>query len=276
MLSPKLLCLATLSTLPLVFGQGSADIASIKTAYTPKATSCPSDFQLVRSAGLTNQKLSPDESSYVSSRQSDVLPGAWKTYLSNVQATNVSLPDYVGSILSGGSNGSSLPTLGIATSGGGYRAAIFGAGILNALDGRNTTSTGAGTGGLLQAATYLSGLSGGSWLVTSAMQANFPTFQEVVFGPGNGSKVSPSGFGGWNTQFDLTAPNNNTAKDLSFIFNALTEVSGKVGVGFPVTITDVWARLLSRHFVNGTQGSNFFGNDTTHGAGVLLSQIANT
>ena len=61
----------------------------------------------------------------------------------------------------------------IATSGGGYRAAMFGAGVMMGLDGRNQTSVSAGTGGLLQAIDHLSGLSGGSWLVTSLAQAKF-------------------------------------------------------------------------------------------------------
>lgn len=269
MLSFSLACLATLS---LVLAQDSADLALIKTAYTPQVSSCPQNFQLVRSAGLTSQTLSPDESSYISARQSQVLPGAFKSYLANVQATNVTLPDYVSSIL-GGSSNSSLPTLGIATSGGGYRASIFGAGVINALDGRNASSVSAGTGGLLQAATYLSGLSGGSWLVTSAMQANFPTFHDVIFGS---SDTSPSGYGGWNAQFDITAPNNSTAKDLEFVLGVVQEVTGKHDAGFPVTVADVWARLLARHFVNGTQSSDFFGSNSTHGAGVLFSQIANT
>lgn len=48
---------------------------------------------------------------------------------------------------------------GIATSGGGLRASLYGAGTIAALDSRNETNI----GGLLQLAEYSSGLSGGSW-----------------------------------------------------------------------------------------------------------------
>ncbi|KDQ57439.1 hypothetical protein JAAARDRAFT_58053 [Jaapia argillacea MUCL 33604] len=240
--------------------------------YTPSASPCPDGTSLVRLAGTTNQTLSPNEASYISSRKSDVLVGAWKSYLSNVQSTNVALPSYVSAILSGGNSSSSYPTLGIATSGGGYRASIFGAGVLNAIDGRNSTSTQAGTGGLLQAASYLAGLSGGSWLVGSLAQANFPTLPDLIFGTGTGSNDSFES--GWLAQYDVLTPNNNTAEDSLYVAELITEIQGKKAAGFPVTITDIWARALSRHFVNGTTPDNFASNATAHGAGVLFSQIA--
>ncbi|KAJ7221364.1 hypothetical protein GGX14DRAFT_669458 [Mycena pura] len=51
----------------------------------------------------------------------------------------------------------------------------------SALDGRNTTAQHVGTGGLLQAATYVTALSGGSWLVTLLAQANFPEIQDLYW-----------------------------------------------------------------------------------------------
>lgn len=47
------------------------------------------------------------------------------------------------------------PSIGIAVSGGGMRAALFGAGVVNALDSRNGTF-----GGLLQSSSYITALSG--------------------------------------------------------------------------------------------------------------------
>ena len=55
--------------------------------------------------------------------------------------------------------------VGIAFSGGGYRAAQYGAGVLKGLDARDEDSKNAGTGGLLQVATYMSGLSGKCFFV---------------------------------------------------------------------------------------------------------------
>lgn len=54
----------------------------------------------------------------------------------------------------------SWPKVGCALPGGGLRAALFAAGSLSGLDARNETAKKAGTGGLLQVASYISGLSG--------------------------------------------------------------------------------------------------------------------
>ncbi|KAG1766918.1 lysophospholipase catalytic domain-containing protein [Suillus placidus] len=243
-------------------------------AYTPIAARCPAGFNLVRMAGTPgNQALSSSEASYVQNRKTDVLPQAWKTYLSNVLSTNPSLPGYVSSILSEAS--SEIPTLGIATSGGGYRAAIFGAGVLNALDARNSSSDAAGTGGLLQAATYLSGLSGGSWFITSLAQANFPTIQELIFGPASPT-VSNNSWGGWNANYDIATPSANPITDTEYYTNLVDELRGKYDAGYVVTFADYWGRTLARHFTNGTFSSNFYDESYTHGAGILWSAVANT
>ena len=257
--------LALLFALPLlVRGQTAAS-----TANTPKIGKCPSGFSLVRQAGPpSKQRLSPSELAYLRARKSDVLPNAWRAYLANVQNSKVSLPDYVSRILSGKCSNS--PNLGIATSGGGYRAAIFGAGVLNALDGRNSSAVSTGTGGLLQSATYLSGLSGGSWLLTSLVQANFPPFQELVFGSN-----SNDGYTGWLAQLGLVNPTNDSTQNQEFIAELIAEMKGKHDAGFPVTIGDLWARALARHFVNGTSVANFFDNSSVHGAGITLSSLAN-
>ena len=71
--------------------------------------------------------------------------------------------------------------MGIAVSGGGYRALMNGAGALAAFDNRTTGAVGPGQlGGILQASTYLSGLSGGSWLVGSLYTLNFTTVESIV------------------------------------------------------------------------------------------------
>lgn len=260
-----------LSVLPcLVNGQGTA-----AKSYSPSVGQCPKNFTLVRQAGNSSnqstQSLSPSELTYLQARRSDVLPKAWKKYLSTAASpvgTAVPLPGYVQSILGG--DGGAVPNLGIAVSGGGYRAAIFGAGILNALDGRNSQSVSAGTGGLLQSATYLTGLSGGSWLVTSLFQANFPPIHDLIFGTG-----SDSDYAGWLAQFGVTAPVNDTTQDQQYVATLLAEIKGKHDAGFPVTLSDFWARALSRHFVNGTTVSNFFDNSSAHGAGITFSGLAN-
>ncbi|TFY63535.1 hypothetical protein EVJ58_g3197 [Rhodofomes roseus] len=230
-------------------------------AYTPTRVACPPDTSLVRLAGTgTSQSLNPSESAYVSSRQTLVLPSAWQSYLTTVQqqieAQNVSaLPSYVSDILSAG---------------GGYRAAIVGAGALNALDGRNASAIEAGTGGLLQAATYITGLSGGNWLVTSLAQADFPTLPELVFQPND-----VSGWGGWNAEYSLASPTSNTVQGLAYDLGLITEIQGKLLAGYPVSIVDLWARILARHFTNGTSANNYFDSSLPHGAGITFSSLTN-
>lgn len=265
------LALALLTSAPL---EALAQAAAAS-AYAPVKTTCPHE-SLVRSAG-TNQKLSPGEVDYVTKRTADVLPQAWHTYLANVEAYtsghSITLPSYVSSIL-GGSKEAFGMKMGIATSGGGYRAAIFGAGVLNAFDGRNRTSAQSGVGGLLQSATYLSGLSGGSWLVSSLSQANFPPLAEVVFGSlATNSTAEADVFGGWQTNIDLLQVSSDTSVETQYVELLLQELGGKYKAGFPVTITDIWARTLARHFVNGTTWANFFNADNAHGAGKLWSGI---
>ncbi|KAF8139034.1 lysophospholipase [Boletus edulis] len=213
-------------------------------------------FTLVRMAGSPgHQSLSASEAAYVQARRSQVIPQAWKTYLANVEATKVALPSYVSSILNGSS--CETPSFGIATSGGGYRAAIF------------------GIGGLLQAATYIAGLSGGSWFLTSLAQANFPTMQELVFGFPN-PIVANNSWGGWNAEYSIDAPSSNPVTVTEYLINLIEELEGKYRAGYSVTFADYWSRTLARHFVNGTFSSNFFDESYTHGAGILWSSVAET
>ena len=238
-------------------------------AYAPTVGACPSGTTLVRQVGhnASAQTLSQSEHDYITARRSQVLPDAWLAYLTNLKTLpSLTLPVYVDAILQGKLGKDKLPKLGIATSGGGHRAAIFGAGILNALDGRNGTSVDAGTGGLLQTATYLAGLSGGSWLVGSLAQNNFPTIQDLVFGSSTTT--------GWNTQLDLLSPSDNATLNSEFVSSLFGELAVKYYEGFPVTIGDIWARALSHHFINGSTAANMLDSSLTHGAGVTLSSVS--
>lgn len=74
-----------------------------------------------------------------------------------------------------------LPNIGLAVSGGGYRALQNGAGAIAAWDARSPDANSTGKlGGLLQSATYISGLSGGGWLVGSIYTNNFSSVQGII------------------------------------------------------------------------------------------------
>ncbi|KAJ7111443.1 lysophospholipase [Mycena epipterygia] len=229
--------------------------------FGPTIERCPADFELVR----RGQSISTAEAQYTEQKREQVLPAAFKTYLESVQRTGVELPSYAVKILE---SKEQLPTVGISTSGGGYRAAIFGAGVLNALDARNSSSVAKGTGGLLQAATHLAGLSGGSWLVTSLAQANFPTIQHLIFGDGKNQD-----FGGWIPEFDVWNVSADPTVQATFADELLQEIAVKAK-HFPVSVGDVWGRSLARHFSNGTTFATFLAN-SSHGAGILFSDLIN-
>ena len=123
----------------------------------------------------------------------------------------------------------SLPNIGIAFSGGGYRALLNGAGAFSAFDERTTNSTKPGhLGGLLQATTYMSGLSGGSWLVGSIYTNNFTTVTAL-------QNANTSGV--WD--FDRSVL-NGPAGDAGYFRQIRQTVEGKEKAGFPVSITDYW------------------------------------
>ena len=148
-------------------------------------------------------------------------------------------------------NASTLPNIGIAASGGGYRALMNGAGFLAAADNRTNNATNTGQiGGLLQSATYVAGLSGGAWLVGSIYTNNFSSVQTLRDGS-PGSSV-------W--QFEnsiLEGPNDGGVQLFSSVDYYTTindEVSDKQDAGFNASLTDYWGRALSFQLVNATNG----------------------
>lgn len=141
--------------------------------YTPKAEACPSTRPSVRSA-LT---LSKNETDWLDARREKTVP-AMRTFLSALDITDFDVDSYFSLHES---NTSALPNVGLAFSGGGYRACLNGAGALKAFDSReqNSSISNGALGGLLQSATYVAGLSGGGWLVSSVF-VSVPVNREKV------------------------------------------------------------------------------------------------
>jgi lysophospholipase len=157
----------------------------------------------------------------------------------------------VNNFISGNANNvSALPNIAISFSGGGYRALQNGAGAMAAFDSRTQNATNSGhIGGLLQSATYVSGLSGGGWLTGSVFLNNFTTVTALrddntgtVWNFGNSIVAGPEKKGSQLL---------NTAQYYKEIGDA---VSGKASAGFNTTITDYWGRALSFQLINATDG----------------------
>lgn len=177
-------------------------------AYAPEYVSCP-ESSVVRSA----DGISESEASYVASRKANA-------DASLISWLSTALPSV---------DTSSLPTIALSNSGGGFRSLLIGAGVIQALDGRDSSAS---TAGLYQALTYHAGLSGGAWLLSSIAAADWPTISELS------NEV-------WETQFAagiLDSSNQTTVDDFNQI---ATDIYTKGALGFPVSLTDPWGRVLS-------------------------------
>lgn len=125
-------------------------------------------------------------------------------------------------------------------------------GALQAFDSREENSTTAGhLGGLLQASTYVAGLSGGGWLVGSIFVNNFTTISNLLH---NQNRSSVWEFE--NSIFEGPATGGfqvlSSAKYFDEIYDAVSKKADPAR--FQTTITDYWGRALSYQLVNATDG----------------------
>lgn len=126
----------------------------------------------------------------------------------------------------------------MTTSGGGYRSLLSGAGVIQALDDRDSTGT---TSGLYQAMTYQAGLSGGGWLLSSIAGNNYPTISYLKENL-------------WHEAFahSLLDPDNLLAA-VAYA-EVVRDIEGKDAAGYDVTLTDPYGRLLSYQLLDGDDG----------------------
>jgi lysophospholipase len=169
-------------------------------------------------------------------------------------------------------NTTALPNIAISLSGGGYRALLNDAGALAAFDSRTSNSTSAGhLGGLLQASTYVSALSGGGWLIGSIYANNFTSVEAII----NQGTKSPI----WQFQNSLfEGPPTEGIQILSsaqyfenLISTANDKADSKAG-DFNTSITDIYGRGLSFQLINASDGAPAYTfssiqNDTDFSAG---------
>ncbi|BGP44531.1 hypothetical protein JCM10450v2_000345 [Rhodotorula kratochvilovae] len=240
----------------------AALVAAQAPSYAPIRVDCPSDSLLGRLGDPTagTQVLPPQEQSYIDNRRNNVLPNLWQSYLNDnaTGSTGYNMMDIV----------NAKPNLGIAVSGGGLRASLYAAGTLSALDSRNSSTA----GGLLQLASYLAGLSGGSWTVTSLALNDLEPIYSLVTGE-NSSRT-----GGWMLDRDILAPDGLLGfSDNGDYYDTLEEdVRAKGAAGFPISLTDLWGRALTYHFLNETNPDNFYSTRAPHDQGTLFSSIKYT
>ncbi|KAG0148746.1 hypothetical protein CROQUDRAFT_669776 [Cronartium quercuum f. sp. fusiforme G11] len=213
--------------------------------YAPTRLPCPRNL-LVRQPTVQGP-LSAGETDYLATKAAKSIP-LWRDYLSQVGLLDFDIDRFLG-FTGPGRPALTLPNFGFAISGGGARAGLVGAGILNGFDLRNEEAKKAKTGGLLQLANYAVGLSGGSWLLGSWATSNFPTFTSLN-----------------KTVWRLTEPEAiyklHTMKQID---RDLKTASQKSQAGFETSIVDAWAQLIIDHTINTTEHAN----------AVLLSSVQN-
>ena len=130
------------------------------------------------------------------------------------------------------------PTMALATSGGGYRSMLIGAGVVQALDERDSDER---TSGLYQSLTYHSGLSGGAWLLSSIAGNDFDTISTISEEIWEGALVKNSIY---PTNIE-SAPEGPVIK---------RDMLAKAKAGFSPVTTDVWGRFLSYQLLRGEDG----------------------
>jgi hypothetical protein len=141
-------------------------ISPITTGYTVSRTPCPNLATYVRPA----TGIGSSEASWLSTRSFSASI-AFRSYTSRAWGSS---PQYNLPMPTG------VPRIGIALSGGGYRAMLNGAGVIQSFTGSDPNANGNGTGGILDSSLYITGLSGGSWTIGSWALNNWPDMNTLV------------------------------------------------------------------------------------------------
>ncbi|QLQ82185.1 hypothetical protein HG537_0G04400 [Torulaspora globosa] len=227
----KLARLSGLVSILTVSVVNAADLQS--SPYAPVEVPCDASIQLVRKA----DGLSQNETDWLEKRDSHT-QDALRNFLESA-TSNFSNNSLISRLFSDNSN---APRVAVACSGGGYRAMLSGAGMIAAMDDRTEGANEHGLGGLLQATTYLAGLSGGSWLVGSLAYNNWTSVQDIINHTSEANSI-------WNITASLASPGgtNSTLTNETWSI-IMSDVISKQQAGYPVTITDYWGRALSYGF----------------------------
>ncbi|KAJ3273950.1 Lysophospholipase 1, partial [Borealophlyctis nickersoniae] len=208
--------------------------------YTPQYTTCPST-PLIRTG--VNDTVGDAEKAWVDGR-TEVVKGGLRAFLEGAGVEGLNVDGVV--------NAGKVPKVAVAVSGGGLRAMLYGGSILSTFDSRTnttnttTTNTISPASGLLQLTTYLTGLSGGSWLLASLYTTDFPTISTARNTVWNTDRNLILPFGGSEDRGGLGQFVESVGEYKEFV----DDVVGKKDAGFNVSVTDLWSRLVSVHITN--------------------------
>ncbi|KAH5293779.1 lysophospholipase [Parastagonospora nodorum] len=211
--------------------------------YAPGSIDCPSTRPSIRSA----DRLSDLETQWLQKRRPKTVD-PMREFLVRANIEGFDAGQYIDNHKS---NTSSLPNIAISFSGGGYRALLNGAGVLAAFDSRTPNATSKGhLGGLLQASTYVSALSGGGWMIGSIFANNFTSVQNII----DHKDI-------WQFQNSLFKgpPEGgiqilNTADYFKNLADTVSSKENAIGE-FNTSLTDYYGRGLSFQLINASDGA---------------------
>ena len=218
--------------------------------YAPGIVQCPiNSNSSVNTSSFIREadSISDLEKQWIKQRQLKVNT-ALIEFLKSANLSNFNAQNFIDSEEYKGIN------LGLAFSGGSYRAMLNGAGQIMALDSRSSLA--GSLGGILQSANYIGGLSGSSWLLGSLAMQGWPTVEEVVFENPNDlwnltvSRQLVNQTGLWTIVFPVVFDNLNSAlSHMNFWDNDSNgvkfDLEAKEKAGFQTSLTDAWARGLA-------------------------------
>jgi len=212
-------------------------------SYGPEDVACPFNHNITREA---HWGLDQREKNWLASRD-NVTQQVLKEWLERSSFPDVDIAKFLDN------NNDPRPIrVGISISGGGFRAMLSGAGMVAALDSNIPDSVSHGLGGLLQASTYISALSGGAWLLGSLATNNWTSVEKLQQSQNL-----------WNFQKPFS-PSKKDPLGIRYDFSIMRDLQDKANGNFPITLTDIWGRLL---------GAQLFDEGIGHGRGVLWSDL---
>ncbi|KAG7844883.1 hypothetical protein KL941_003623 [Ogataea angusta] len=225
-----------------------AEAWSPTNSYAPGEVDCPSylnesDYNTDDRRGFIRaaNSLSEEEQNWLTGRE-NITNDNLRWFLNLANMTDFDTDDFMDELAEKSQTNDTIlatPRIGLAFSGGGYRAMLGAAGQISGLDNRTDGCYEHGVP-ILSAVTYIAGLSGGSWFLSTLAFNNWTSVQDILDQTGQD-----------NATWDLTdsiLSDGGLFHTLGYWDSISDDVQAKEDAGFDITLTDPWGRALSHQF----------------------------
>ncbi|OWB74343.1 hypothetical protein B5S31_g4132 [[Candida] boidinii] len=227
-------------------------------SYAPGNVSCPSymldsDYDTDDFQGLARKSnsISQSESDWLEERHK-ITDQNLKWFLNLADMKDLDTDDFIDNL-------NRSINIGLAFSGGGYRAMLTAAGEISGLDNRTDGIMDYGLP-ILPAVSYITGLSGGSWFLSTLAYNNWTSIQDIIDTRGQKKAI-------WDLEDSIfTGHGINIFADASYWHSIEDDLDAKKDAGFDLSLTDPWGRALSHQF---------FPNLSDYGAAMTFSSLRN-